>query len=273
MTRTKPRRTYGKGWETPLPAPSPRAETYYLMTSLANAGWGELQGRSMQGVRSTLHALVAALPYGSAAGKGTAYDIASRAGLSLKWTTRCLHMLEDLGVIEWTRGGIDINNAKDRKGRPGWFRIIKRRLVELVMLARPLNDEKTRAYRAETLERIRSIKTRYTRTRLRNRTRGTHLPRSEHVELSGDPTPLRGGPVGTPPRVEDLLPSQTPSGAAAPPSQEAPTARGDGPEVSVDTSGLTGAQIARAAHLAALRASGKGSPYDVARWRAQGLPV
>lgn len=271
MTRTKPRRAYGKGWETALPVPSPRAETYYLMTSLANAGWGELQGRSMQGVRSTLHALVAALPYGSAAGKGTAYDIAARAGLSLKWTTRCLHMLEDLGVLEWTRGGIDINNAKDRKGRPGWFRIVKRRLVELVMLARPVNDEKTRAYRAETLERIRSIKTKYTRTRLMNQTRGKHLRRSEHVELSGDPTPLRGGPVGAPPRTSDLPALQAPSGAATPPSQEAPAARGDGPEAPEDTSGLTGAQIARAAHVAALRARGKGSAQDIARWRAQGL--
>ena len=271
--RTKPRKVYGKGWDTPLPVPSPFAPMPKLMTSLANAGWGELSGRSMQGVRSTLHALVHALPYGSAKGKGTAYDIASRAGLSLKWTTRCLHMLEDLGVVEWTRGGIDINNAKDRRGKPGWFRIVKTRLVELVMLARPINDENVRAYRAETLERIRSIKTKYTRTRLRNQTRGKHLPRSEHVALSGDPTPLSGGPGGAPPRSEDLVTSQAPSGAATQPSQEAPAARGDGPEALPDTSGLTGAQIARAAHVAALRAKGKGNAYDIARWRAQGMPV
>lgn len=271
MTRTKPRRTYGKPWETARPAPSAGHRTFDLVVSLSNSGWGELSGRSMQGVRSTLHALVACLPYGSGAGKATAYDVASRAGLSLKWTTRCLHLLEDLGVIEWTRGGITIESASKRTGRPGWFRIVKRRLVELVMLARPINDEKTRAYRAETLERIRSIKTKYTRTRLMNQTRGKQTRRSEHVALSGDPTPLAGGSGGTPPRSEDLVPSQAPSGAAAPPSQEAPTARGDGPEVPEDTSGLTGAQIARAAHLAALRASGKSSPYDEARWRAQGL--
>lgn len=273
MTRSQTRRTYGKPWDTPRPLPSAGHRTFDLMTALSNAGWGELSGRSMQGVRSTLHGLVACLPYGSGAGKATAYDIAMRSGLSLRWTARCLHLLEDLGVIEWTRGGIDITNARDRQGRPGWFRIVKAKLVELVMVARPLNDESVRAYRAETLERIRSIKTKYTRTRLMNQTRGKQTRRSEHVALSNDPTPLAGGPGGTPPRSEDLVTSQAPSGAAAPPSQEAPTARGDGPEAPADASGLTGAQIARAAHVAALRASGKSSPYDVARWRAQGLPV
>lgn len=271
MSRTKPRQTYGKPWDTPRPAPSAGHRTFDLVVSLSNAGWGELSGRSMQGVRSTLHALVACLPYGSGAGKATAYDVASRAGLSLKWTARCLHMLEDLGVIEWTRGGITIESAGKREGRPGWFRIVKRRLVELVMLARPINDERVRAYRAETLERIRSIKTKYTRTRLMNQTRGQQTRRSEHVALSGDPTPLTGGSGGTPPRSEDLVPSQAPSGAAAPPSSEAPTARGDGPEAPEDTSGLTGAQIARAALVAGMRAAGRGSIRDVALWRKQGL--
>lgn len=271
MSRSKPRKMYGKGWDTPLPVPSPFTPMPKLMTSLANAGWGELAGREMQGVRSTLHALMHALPYGHSAGKGTAYDIASRAGLSLRWTARCLHILEDLGLIEWTRGGIDINNAHDRKGRPGWFKIVKTRVVELVLLARPINDEKTRAYRAETLERIRSIKTRYTRTRLLNQTRGKQKPRSEHVALSDNPTPLRGGPGGTPPRSEDLLTPQAPSGAAPQPSQEAPTARGDGPEVPVDTSDVTDAQGAREAFVAAMRAKGLSNRYTEARWRAQGL--
>jgi hypothetical protein len=267
----KPRRQYGTGWDTPQSVPSPFAEMPKLMTSLANSGWGELSGRSMQGVRSTLHALVATLPWGSAAGKATAYDIASRAGLSLKWTSRCLHLLEDLGLIEWTRGGIDINSARDRRGRPGWFRIIKRRVVELVMLARPLNDEKVREYRAATLERIRSIKTRYSRTRLMNQTRGKQNPRSEHVELSNHPTPLRGGPVGAPPHSGDLLTSQAPSGAAAPRSQEAPTARGDSPRAPVDTSDVTDAQGARAVLANVLMARGRqGDPHHLALMRARG---
>lgn len=265
--RSKPRKEYGKGWDTALAVPSAHAKTPLLLTSLANAGWGELSGRDMQGVRSTLHALVHALPYGSAAGKATAYDIASRAGLSLKWTTRCLHLLEDLGVVEWTRGGIDINNARERKGRPGWFRIIKRRVVELVMLARPLNDEKTRAYRAETLERIRSIKTRYTRTRLMNRTRGQQNRRSEHVALSGDPTPLRGGPVGAPPHSEDLPASTAPVEPQAA-VHEAPTARGPADELPAD---MSGPGLVRAALLTARLKSSKGDPHARARMRAQGL--
>jgi hypothetical protein len=224
---------YGKPWDRTPPAPTARWETRDLMTSLANAGWGDLAGRAMQGVRSTLHGLVATLPYGSGAGKATAYDIAMRTGLSLKWTTRCLHLLEDLGIIEWTRGGITIDSASQRKGLPGWFRIVKRQLVALVLAARPVNDEKIAAYRAETLKRIHEIKTRYSRTRLKNQNR-----RSHHVELSGDPAPLAGGPGGTPPRTtEDLssralyeapaAPDPVAADAAAPDSETVTAAKAD----------------------------------------------
>jgi hypothetical protein len=279
MSRTKPRRpsgrpkTYGKPWTTLPPDPKHFWETRDLMTSLANSGWGELSGRAMQGVRSTLHALVATLPYGSGAGRATAYDVAMRAGLSLRWTARCLHLLEDLGLIEWTRGGITIESASRRQGRPGWFRIVRTRLVELVLLARPINDENVRAYRAATLERIRSIKTKYVRTRLLNKTRGkARMPRSEHVELSSYPTPLAGGSGGPSLRSGDLLASQAPSGAATPRSQEAPTARGDSPGAPVDTSGATDAQGARAALNKVLMARGRqGDPHFLALMRARGV--
>lgn len=279
MSRTKSRRprgrpkAYGKPWDTTPPDPKHFWETRDLMTSLANSGWGELSGRAMQGVRSTLHALVATLPYGSGAGRATAYDVAMRAGLSLKWTARCLHLLEDLGLIEWTRGGITIESASRRQGRPGWFRIVRTRLVELVLLARPINDERTRAYRAQTLERIRSIKTKYVRTRLMNQTRRKErLPRSEHVELNNYPTPLAGGSGGPPPRSGDLLTSQAPSGAAAPRSQEAPTARGDSPAVPGNTSGVAGAQGARAVLNGVLMARGRrGDPHHLALMRARGV--
>jgi DNA-binding Lrp family transcriptional regulator len=179
------RRAPTAGWSAPS-----------LMTSLANSGWGELHGRAMQGVRSTLQALVYALPFGSAAGKATVADIAERAGLSLKWTARCMALLEDLGVIEWTRGGITIESAARRYGTPGWVRIVKARLVDLVLAARPVNDERQAKHRAETLARIAEIKTKYTRTRIKNQ----RSRRSDHVELSGHPTPLRGGTGGPRPR-------------------------------------------------------------------------
>ncbi|MFC8733584.1 hypothetical protein ACFT5B_14240 [Luteimicrobium sp. NPDC057192] len=186
------------------PTPNASWSAPSLMTSLSNAGWGELNGRSMQGVRSVLHGLVAQLPHRSAAGKATVMDIADRAGLSMKWTARCLHLLEDLGVIEWTRGGITIESASKRHGTPGWIRIVKHKLVELIFAARPWHDERLAQHRAETLRRIMTIKTRYTRTKLRNDKRSR---RSHHVELSAHPTPLRGGSGGTPPRVGD--PEQT----------------------------------------------------------------
>lgn len=216
--------TYGKPWAKTPPMPTAQWKTPALMTSLANAGWGELAGRAMQGVRSTLHGLVATLPHGSAAGKATAYDVAMRTGLSLKWTTRCLHLLEDLGVIEWTRGGITIDSAAQRKGTPGWFRIVKRQLVALVVAARPLNDERVAEYRAATLKRIHEIKTRYTRTRLKNQNR-----RSHHMEVSGDPAHLAGGSGGAPPRTTEDLSTQA---LVEAPTAPAPVAADAAPPVS-----------------------------------------
>lgn len=226
------------GWETPA-----------LMTSLANAGWGELHGRSMQGVRSTLHALVAALPWGSGQGKATIADVADRAGLSHKWTARCMRMLELIGVIEWTRGGITIESAARRYGTPGWIRIVKTRLVDLILAARPVNDERMREHRAATLARIREIKTRYTRTRLRNQ----RSRRSDHTELSAHPTPLRGGPGGPGPRpTGPVTPTdpQEPAPRAALAAAQAPRGYGGSADLMLPATGSAPSAAARAAREA-----------------------
>ncbi|WP_353708994.1 hypothetical protein ABRQ22_06735 [Cellulosimicrobium sp. ES-005] len=220
-------------------------KTTQLVTSLENAGWGELHGRSMQGVRSTLHALVAALPFGSGAGKATVADIAARAGLTTKWVARCLRLLEDLGVIEWTRGGITIESASKRYGTPGWIRIVKTRLVDLIVAARPLNDARQAQHRAETLARIREIKTKYTRTRIKNQ----RSRRSDHVELSAHPTPLRGGTGGLEPRPgvpPTSTDSQEHAPRAVPEAAQAPRGYGSSADLMLPTSDVAPPAEARA---------------------------
>lgn len=107
--------------------------TPQLMTSLAKAGWGDLSGRSMQGIRSTLRGLVDLLPFGSGMGFATAPQIADAAGLSERWVRRCLTILEDAGVIAWHRGGVI-----EGKPAPSYFKISKVLLVEMIKGARPV---------------------------------------------------------------------------------------------------------------------------------------
>lgn len=164
-----------------------------LLTSLERAGWGDLTGREWQGVRTTLRALAAQLPHGSGQGLTTAQQVASSAGLSQRWTRRCLQFLEDLGVIVWHRGGIE-------RGRPtaSFVRIVKTRLVDLIHAARPMKDARDAEHRAATLARIRDLRTLYVRSR-----------RSHHAELSASPHTLRGGATPSPlPKTTTTAPDQ-----------------------------------------------------------------
>ena len=159
-----------------------------LMTSLARAGWGDLTGRQLQGVRSTLRALVDLLPHRAGQGEATAAQIADASGLSERWTRRCLHLLEDAGLIRWDRGGVAYGRPQ-----PSAFRIVKTALVALIKGARPVLAV-IQARRAEqTAHRLRGI------TFLKSRGRQTR--RSVHAALSADPHPQGGGT--SPPRGED----------------------------------------------------------------------
>ena len=170
--------------------PSPHAPTRDLVTSLRRAGWGDLGGREWQGVRSTLDALVSLLPYRSGEGLVTATQVADAAGLSERWVRRCMTVLEDLGVITWSRGGV----AGDRL-IPSAVRIVKRALCELIAQARPLREAAVLARRAITRDRL--AKARHLRLPDRYRRR------SVHAELSADPpTPKGEGPTARPSTAE-----------------------------------------------------------------------
>lgn len=155
--------------ETPCPV---------LLQSLGRAGWGELAGAEWQGVRSTLTALVA-----RARGKSnletTIFQIAQSAGLSERWTARCLYVLEGLGVIRWTRGCV-----KDGTPRPGFISVMKQRLLGLVREAWAKGRSAYMIHRAETARRLASLKN-----------PKAHLRRSVHTELSADLNTLSVSPL------------------------------------------------------------------------------
>lgn len=163
-----------------------------LVGALGRSGWGvELDGRAGQGVRSALRALVDLLPHGSAAGKVTVDQVADVAGLSSRWTRRCMHVLEDLGILTWTRGHIERGRP-----RPGYVMLCKRRIAELVNNLR-------RGTRMTDRRKSRDAATRDRLAKLGNRTirpRQRRNPLSVHAELSAHPSLHREetGPTGTP---------------------------------------------------------------------------
>lgn len=164
------------------------APTPALIRSLRRAGWGPLGGREWQGVRSTLDGLAALLPDRSGEGLVTVPQIARSAGLGERWTRRCLGVLEDLGVITWTRGGIDSTG----RPVPSGMRIVRRVLLDLIAQARPLRDAAVAAARAATAARLAAAR--------HLRRPGKRRRRSDHAALSaGPPTTTWEGANGSPP--------------------------------------------------------------------------
>ena len=159
--------------------------THRLMFALERAGWGDLAGADMRGVRIHLSVLSRILPDGSAEGLATAEQISAAAGYSVRWTRRCLQGLEEIGVLTWHRGGI-----ANGKPQPSTFRINKKVLVALIGIARKARDELTARLRAQTAARIKGLRIFYLRSR-------GHKRRSVHVELAASLPPY--GEVSTPP--------------------------------------------------------------------------
>lgn len=147
-----------------------------LLTTLARSGWGDLSGRALQGARSTLRGLLDLLPFGSAQGMATAAQIADASGLSERWVRSRLHLLEDAGIVEWTRGGVIAG-----KPTPSYFRISKRVLVTLIKGARPVLAAVQRARAEATARRVSGLKF------VRSPARGFRA--SSHAALSASPSP------------------------------------------------------------------------------------
>lgn len=142
-----------------------------LVQSMARAGWGELGGNEWQGVRSTLTAIVARTRGRRGYMDATVWQVSQSAGLSTRWTARCLRILEGLGIITWNRGVL-------RDGTPtaGFIQVNKPVLLRFVREAWAKGAAAWQARRAETRARLADLKRRESNNR-----------RSRRVELS---TPL-----------------------------------------------------------------------------------
>ena len=119
-----------------------------LLDELAAAGWGQLRGRDGHATRHVLTALVR----GAGARHvlvASANQVADRAGVSERHARRCLHLLESMGLLSWTRGHI-----QDGRPRPGWFRVRIGALRQLVAHARAQARERLQRRRADTRHRI-----------------------------------------------------------------------------------------------------------------------
>jgi hypothetical protein len=132
-----------------------------LVNGLRRAGWGDLAGADTRGVRATLQALADLLPPNMASGRVTAPQLAEVAGYSERWTRSRLVLLEDAGVITWTRGGVVAG-----KPVPSLIRVHKTVLLELIKNARRLRDAMLARYRAAQRRRLEGVMNTFRRNKI-----------------------------------------------------------------------------------------------------------
>ena len=179
-----------------------------LVSSLARAGWGVMDGREWRPVRSLLEALARMMARDAHSDrKGTitttVRQLMTQSGYKDRQTRKALHWMEDMGLIVWWRGGV-----VDGKPQPGVLRVVKTKLVEWINLARPIHDEAERRHRDDTARRLR---------RLRSLRVAPRLPRSIHAARSADLSSLREragapsapAPSPTPPITDKETPMPT----------------------------------------------------------------
>ena len=126
-----------------------------LVSKLQASGWGELDGPENAGLQKVVTALEALLPWEAAEGRLTRAQVADAAGMTPKWAGHCLRRLEALGVITWRRGWLDHGQP-----RPGWIRVSKTRLAEMVRAARGYLDDRRALRRTATHDRLSKLKQR-----------------------------------------------------------------------------------------------------------------
>lgn len=173
-----------------------------LLKALETAGWGDLAGHDLRGVRVVLSALVRALPAKSGQGYSTAEQLAAASGYSTRWVRRCLHFLEDLELVDWHRGGV--HNGRPQ---PSYFRVDKTVLLALVQIARSARDQALAALRETTRARIDGLRMLYVKSKAQQNRR------SHHAELSTSLPPIGegSGPTArpdTPARGDRARPEQ-----------------------------------------------------------------
>lgn len=162
--------------------PSPGRDVLDLTNALARAGWGEVLSRpDHRAARFVLREL-ANLSYDAHQGRQgtattTAPQLARLTGYCERQTREGLYALEDLGIIEWHRGGI-------REGRPtpSVIRIVKTVLADLVEAARTWCDARISERAVATMDRIKRT-VRYRLCRGRKRAREAHAAATASLPL------------------------------------------------------------------------------------------
>ena len=113
---------------------------YQLVDALRRAGWGILRGSENRCARTLLETLAGTMRTLKTDARGymtiTAAQLADRAGYSERHVRRWLPILEDLGILSWSRGWIE-----EGKPQPGSMKINKAVLVDYVQDARIQYDE------------------------------------------------------------------------------------------------------------------------------------
>lgn len=130
--------------------PTAHAELPSIITSLSRAHWGVLAEQGHKAARTLLRALCdSVVDWKTGIGRATKWQIARAAGYRSQETVRTgLNLLEDLGIITWTRGGIVRGKAQ-----PSRFKVIKTRLVELIREARGLKRQAEAEHEQARVER------------------------------------------------------------------------------------------------------------------------
>lgn len=114
--------------------------TYQLIDALRRAGWGILRGSENRCARALLETLAGTMRTLRTDTRGymtiTAAQLADRAGYSERHVRRWLPILENLGILSWSRGWIE-----DGRPQPGSMKLNKGVLSKYVEDARTEYDE------------------------------------------------------------------------------------------------------------------------------------
>ena len=129
------------------------APVFQILAALRRAGWGQLKGAKYRVHRVILDTLVSVSRSQNQDLAGTftitATQVADQASYSERHVRTALQELDSWGIITWHRGGIFEGAPK-----PGWLRINKKTLVDMVHAARPEYDRELNRRRRETRERL-----------------------------------------------------------------------------------------------------------------------
>lgn len=129
------------------------APVFQILAALRRAGWGQLKGAKYRVHRTILDTLVSVSRSQNQDLAGTftitATQLADQASYSERHVRTALQELDSWGIITWHRGGIFEGAPK-----PGWLRINKKTLVDMVHAARPEYDRELNRRRRETRKRL-----------------------------------------------------------------------------------------------------------------------